>query len=337
MRATFVWGILLSSALVYRPATIAAADTPASDALPQREKIHFQASWDGTSQAAYVAAPSPAANATAESKDVLRPLVVSLHSWSGNLEQRQPELERLVAERQWFCLQPDFRGANDDPLACASEAAQQDILDAVDWMLANHPIDTERIYLTGSSGGGHMTMMMAARYPKRWTAASAWVGISDLAAWHKLHAEGRYGQMMRQCCGGAPGDSPEVDEQYRLRSPLTFLQHAVGIPLDIAAGIHDGHSGSVPVRHSLIAFNKIAAAVQGEQVSESEMQQLAVDDGRLQTPRAGDEGQDPSFQRAYYLRRNAGVARVTIFEGGHEGIATAAMAWFDAHLTRSAE
>ena len=40
-----------------------------------------------------------------------------------------------------------------------------------------------------------MTMLMAARYPERWKAASAWVGISDLISWHGRHRGSKYGNM----------------------------------------------------------------------------------------------------------------------------------------------
>ncbi len=299
-------------------------EEPLDVALPKRTQVNFMSTFDRSTQTAYLSGPPAAPGASV-------PLVVSLHSWSADLEQRQPELETLVAERGWFCLQPNFRGANDDPLACASQAAQQDILDAVKWTTTNYPIDSKRIYLTGDSGGGHMTMMLAAKYPTAWKAASAWVGISDLSSWHTLHHEDRYGAMLRQVCGGAPGDSPEVDEQYRMRSPLTYLSNASTIPLDIASGIHDGHAGSVPIRHSLDAFNAIAVAVGSMLISADEIKQLSVDHGRLRMPMETDEQFDASFGRQIYLRRTAGNSRVSIFEGGHEGIAAAAMAWFDAH------
>ena len=309
---------------------------------PGRSKISFTSSYDGSLQAAYLTQPNQpqtnhstsAESATPAPDAPLMPLVVSLHSWSGDLEQRNVDLEQRVAERGWFCLQPNFRGVNEHPLACASLAAQQDILDAIDWVQQKHAIDPQRIYLTGESGGGHMTLMMAARYPERWTAASAWVGISDLAAWHAKHAEGRYGAMVRACCGGAPGDNPQVDEQYSLRSPLTFMTSAKDVAIDISAGIHDGHLGSVPIRHSLDAFNLIAEANQSPVISEQEISQLSRRDGRLNKPGKSDLGFDPTFAREFYLRRHANRARVTIFEGGHEGIASATMAWFDAHPTR---
>lgn len=89
---------------------------------------------------------------------------------------------------------------------------------------------------------------------------SAWVPISDLTAWHAESTVRKnvYTKMIEQCCGGIPG--PATAATYRHRSPLFHLAAAKGIPLDINTGIHDGHTGSVPVSHSLLAFNALAAA-----------------------------------------------------------------------------
>jgi dipeptidyl aminopeptidase/acylaminoacyl peptidase len=282
---------------------------------------------DGTEQPCYLVLPQGF-----DPQGPPVPLLVSLHSWSADVEQRHPALERAAIERGWIYLFPNFRGPNQHPDACGSVKAQQDILDAVAWVRQRYPVDRRRIYLTGSSGGGHMTMLMVGCHPDLWAAASAWVGISDLAAWHARHADGRYGQMLRASCGGRPGDSPEVDEQYRLRSPRTHLHRADDVPLDLAAGIRDGHTGSVPIRHTLEAFNAIATAVGAPGISEAEMLQLSRPEGRLTNPQPGDEAADPTFGRAIYLRRYAGPSRVTIFEGGHEGLAAAAIAWLEQHV-----
>ena len=292
----------------------------------ERTKVSIVSSDDGTQQPSYVILPDnfdPAATAV--------PLLVSLHSWSGDLEQRNEPLEKLAEQRGWIYLFPNFRGRNDNPAACGSELAQQDVLDAVQWAKNRYPVDESRIYLTGSSGGGHMTMLMVGRHPGLWAAASAWVGISDLADWHKKHAGSRYGDMMEAACGGVPGSSDEVDRQYRQRSPLTHLHHSVGVPLDIAAGVHDGYTGSVPIRHSLAAFNVIATTVQGQQISQREIEQISKRAGRLEKPLPSDRVVDGSLGREIHLRRTAGKSRITIFEGGHEGIASAAIAWLARH------
>jgi dipeptidyl aminopeptidase/acylaminoacyl peptidase len=303
------------------------ASRPSASHAGERIKVFVPSSIDGSRQPCYLILPDCFQH---EGKSFA--LLVSLHTWSGDVEQRDPQMENEANERGWVYLWPQFRGPNSSPQACGSEFAQQDILDAVDWVLDRYPIDERRIYLTGASGGGHMSMLMAGRFPERWTAVSAWVGISDLAAWHASHAEGRYGEMIRQSCGGSPGDSPDVDEQYRRRSPLTWLDRAVDLPLDLAAGVHDGYTGSVPIRHTIDAFNKIAAAQGLTAVSEDEISQLSRPNGRLEKPRVGDQAEDPALGRQIYLRRTAGKARVTIFEGGHERIAHAAAEWLSRHV-----
>jgi len=290
-----------------------------------RHEIFVTSTLDASLQPSYLIVP--------ENLDpgVSVPLVVSLHSWSYGYEQRVEDLEQEVTSRGWLYLFPHFRGRNDHPEACGSELARQDILDAVDWVYERYDVDEDRIYLTGNSGGGFMTMLMAGLHPDRWTAASAWVGISDLAAWYRLREGDRYGEMMRQCFGGAPGDGPEVEAAYIARSPITHLASARNVSLDISAGRHDGHQGSVPVRHSLEAFNVIARAAGAEPISEEEIAQISRPDGRLDHPLPKDEGDDTAFGRAYYLRRFTGRTRVTIFEGGHEGIAPATIDWFERH------
>ncbi len=264
-------------------------------------------------------------------KDKPLPLLVLLHSWSGDVEQRQSAFEQGALERGWLLLMPNFRGVNDHPAACGSVLAQQDIVDAVEWVAQRYPVDRRRVYLTGSSGGGHMTMLMAGRHPHLWAAASAWVGISDLTAWHAMHEQDRYGKMLRKSCGGAPGTSAAVDLEYRARSPKTFLAGANQLPLDIAAGVHDGHKGSVRVRHSLEAFNVVAEAQQLPTISETEIEQISRPNGRLDQPQNGDTIVDATYGRAIHLRRTAGKCRVTIFEGGHEGLAEAALEFLAQH------
>lgn len=288
-------------------------------AADQPQKIWVESSLDGSLQPSYLMLPEPLSEPA--------PLLVSLHTWSFDLEQRHEPLEAAALARGWIYLYPNFRGPNNRPEAGGSALAQQDILDAVDWVTAHCPVDRQRVYLTGDSGGGHMTLLMAGRHPHRWAAASAWVPISDLRDWEATHRDGAYGKMVRQCCGGAPGSSDAADRAYTDRSPLTWLANAAGIPIDIGAGIHDGHTGSVPIRHSLRAFNVLAKANGGEPVSEAEIAILSQPDGRLPNPLPSDLEEDPVLGFDIYLRRTAGPARVTIYEAGHEGSVAATIAW----------
>lgn len=290
-----------------------------------RKKISFISSIDGTEQNAFLISPNRLTGEEAF-------LVVSLHSWSSDLNQRN-ELEKLVFERGWYYLFPDFRGPNQRPEACGSRIAQQDILDALDYALKQLSLSPSNVLLTGTSGGGHMTMLMAGLYPDRWRAACSWVGISDLVDWHQKHSGTRYGNMMEKSCGGSPGSSPMIDREYQNRSPIHFISAAKQIPMAFFAGVHDGHQGSVPISQSIRAFNAICVANGDSVVSESEIAELSAVNGRLLLPRLSDLGFDNAIQRDYYLLRRSGLAQLMIFEGGHEGIAAGTMDWFDRVLS----
>jgi poly(3-hydroxybutyrate) depolymerase len=315
--------VCLALALIAPPPLLAAADASIPAPLPALREVQIDSTMDGTAQPSLVWAPETA-------KEAPTPLLVYLHSWSGDFRQDNSAWQRQAVERGWIYLHPNFRGRNDNPQAGGSPAARRDVLDAIDWAASEFRVDPQRIYLAGTSGGGHMAMLLAGHHPRRFSAVSAWVGISDLAEWHRFHVlngkPDNYAQMVAACCGGEPGASEEIDRQYRDRSPVFHLHRAKDVPLDLNAGADDGHTGSVPVWHTLRAFNVVAEAVGGEPVSEAEMHQLASA-RRLSHPGPTDQGTDPEYGRELRLRRAAGRCRVTIFDGGHEGLAAAACAW----------
>ncbi len=264
------------------------------------------------------------------------PLLVLLHSWSANVDQDSmlPLCARECQQRGWAIIHPDFRGPNVRPQACASDLAVQDIVDAVRWIETRTMIDPQRRFVAGASGGGHMTLIMAGRHPKLWAAASAWVPITDLAAWHaeSTARKSKYADNIAAACGGPPGTSAAVDEQYRVRSPLTYLAGTRGLPVDLNAGITDGHTGSVPISHTLLAFNRLCTVYGQAEVQFSEadiadlteQQQISPADAQAAPLEAGR-------MHKVLLRRSAGPARVTIFDGGHEGDMLTAIRWLAEH------
>lgn len=254
---------------------------------------------DGSSDPAYVVLP-------ADGVTQGRPLVVSLHSWGGDSTQRWLDFERECVQLGWVTVRPNYRGPNLRPEACASDLARQDILTTVEWMHTTYGIDRTHVFLVGVSGGGHMAMMMAGRHPTYWRAVSAWVGIANLWQWRDENPD--YWNMIRACMG--PGLYDDQTEHLR-RSPVTWLTGARDVPLDIAAGINDP---SVPYHHSVDAFNVISQARGGD---------------------SPDPGGYQFYERAIITRRYAGLARLTVFDGVHEGLVQPTVDWILRHMGAS--
>ncbi|MBE6399496.1 MAG: prolyl oligopeptidase [Lentisphaerae bacterium] len=260
--------------------------------------------------------------------DEPRPLLVALHTWSYDHSGGYEEYAGVCKTNDWHMIFPKFRGPNNTPEACGSDFVVSDIEDAVAYMKKTVNVDPNRVYLVGGSGGGHCSLLLAGRRPDLWTAVSAWCAISDIAAWHrqcKTTRFVRYAEHIEQACSGDPQKSAAAARECLLRSPVSWLANAAGIPVDISTGIHDGHTGSVPVSHTFNAFNILAA----------EKDRIAAEDIDFVVqneliPPALDKKyrQDSSFDgRKIHFRRQSANARITIFEGGHNLLPFAAAQW----------
>lgn len=94
--------------------------------------------------------------------------------------------------------------------------------------------------------------------------------------------------------------------------------------LDINAGIRDGHEGSVPVSHSLEAFNALVDSK--DRISEADITYIvknATLPSHLQMTI-----NDPAYGSKHVIfRKQSGKTRITLFDGGHEIIYEAAIDW----------
>ena len=286
-------------------------------------QVEITSSLDGTAQSAMFYAPETSGSV---------PLLVGLHTWSNDCfhPSSSAALADWCVERGWCFIYPNFRGPNWTPEAMGSDLAVADIVDSVEYAKNRLDIDENRIYLQGGSGGGYAALLMAGRSPEIWAGVSAWCPISDLVKWHaecKSTNRGYY-EHIEKAAGGDPAVSADAARECVRRSAITYLPKAKNVSLDIATGIHDGHTGSVPVSHALEAFNvlaephdalpkeKIAAFVADEKVPED------LRDESLSDPLFGEH--TPLF------RRISGNARITIFEGGHDSLPSVALNWLAA-------
>ncbi len=288
--------------------------------MPDIEKITYPCSIDSSFQPAFrllACGPSP------------RPLLVALHTWSCTCETGIERYTQLCREKNWHLIYPDFRGPNKTAQACGSDQVVADIADAAIYMQKNFAVDASRIYLSGGSGGGHATLLLAGRRPELWAAASAWCPISDIAAWHRECLNTRhhgYAEHIELACGGNPMNQAAAWQEALKRSPLTYLQNATGFPLDISTGIHDGHTGSVPVSQAIHAYNLLAAPQ--DKIAQEDIDYIVLHERVPEHLLWAD--QDPAFGKyKVYLRKQSRMVRLSLFEGGHDLLSWPAFDWLE--------
>lgn len=264
-------------------------------------------------------------------RDEPRPLLVALHSWSNNFRQKESVIyaEWCIAN-DWIFIHPNFRGANRRPQATGSELVIGDVLSAIDYAKANARVDGTRIYAVGWSGGGFLGLLLAGREPEIWAGVSAWVPISDLNAWYEESRKlgTKYVREIAASCGGNPSGPGAAAEECKKRSPVTHLERARGVAIDINHGIRDGRNSAdpVPIGQSLIAFNLLAAPqdrITAEEIQYFTREAKVPDTLRSETTDPADGGLKVLF------RRQSGNARITVFDGAHDKNTEAAFRWLN--------
>jgi dipeptidyl aminopeptidase/acylaminoacyl peptidase len=201
--------------------------------IQKMEEIQCLSSCDGSSEPVLIYHPGG---------QVPVPLVVGLHTWSYDRNNQVEGMLPLCRERGWGLVLPEFRGPSLDTNPRARQAggspvAVQDVLDAVTAVSGSYPVQKDALFLLGGSGGGHMSLLVAASAPALWRGVSSWVPITDLSAWHDQNPE--YAGHIAACCGGAPGSSESVDREYRERSPITKVEALSKVNLSLHHGRFD--------------------------------------------------------------------------------------------------
>jgi len=158
------------------------------------QEIRYTTAADGSEQLAMFFAPET---------DHAVPLLVVVHTWSGDYKQKyHADCLPWCKKKNWALIHPNFRGPNRRPEATGSDLVIDDIASAVAYAQQATRIDPSRIYLLGTSGGGYTALLMAGRRPELWAGVSAWVPISDLTAWYyQTKAAGEKQPLFRRTSG----------------------------------------------------------------------------------------------------------------------------------------
>lgn len=250
-RKTYIWAIITLFSLNLSAQKQPEWDNTSKSQWPSAfSVIDIPSSKDGNVQKAYFYKSTDAEP---------QPLIISLHTWSGNYAQKDP-LTKEVLERNWNYIHPNFRGANRNPEAMGSPLALADIEDAIRYALKQTNANPDEVHIVGVSGGGHATLAayMNIDYPVK--SFSAWVPISDIEGWY-WESVGRSANYAKDILKSLSekGDTLIKEEAIK-RSPLYQAypkDKRKNARLYIYSGIHDGYKGSVPITHSINIYNRL--------------------------------------------------------------------------------
>ncbi|WP_444948037.1 S9 family peptidase [Micromonospora ureilytica] len=174
-------------------------------------------------------------------------LVLLVHGgpWQHDTWGYNPQAQ-LLANRGYAVLQVNFRGSTGygkrHTTAAIGEfarAMQTDLIDAVDWAVAQGYADPGRIGIMGGSYGGYAALVGAALAPGRFAAGVDYVGVSDLASFLRALPPFTkpYNVNSWYAYVGDP-DDPAAEADMRSRSPISMIDQ-IKAPLLVARGTND--------------------------------------------------------------------------------------------------
>jgi acetyl esterase/lipase len=110
----------------------------------------------------------------------------------------------------------------------------KDIAQVHDWLIAEGIADPGQVILSGGSWGGYLTLLGLGTQPERWSLGIAIVPVADYFAAFEDEME-PLKAFDRALFGGSP---EEIPDEYRKRSPLTYIDD-VRVPVLVLAGEND--------------------------------------------------------------------------------------------------
>ncbi|MFG3257594.1 alpha/beta fold hydrolase [Streptomyces sp. NPDC048172] len=175
------------------------------------------------------------------------PLVLLVHGgpWSRDSWGYHPVVQ-LLAHRGYAVLQVNFRGSTGFGKtflkAGIGELAgkmHDDLVDAVDWAVAEGYADRSRVAVFGASYGGYAALVGATFTPGVFAAAIDFCGISDLVSFLRTVPEFARRHLANNwyLYAGDPED-PEQAAELRARSPIDRVD-AIRAPLMVVQGGND--------------------------------------------------------------------------------------------------
>ncbi|MBO9669265.1 MAG: S9 family peptidase [Sphingobium sp.] len=212
--------------------------------------IHYKAR-DGLEIEALLTVP-----AGKEAKNL--PLIIMPHGGPATRDLEEWDwIAQFLADRGYAVIQPNYRGSTGYGSAFEEKgqgqwglAMQDDLNDAVDWMVAQGMADAKRVCVVGGSYGGYAALRGAQRDGGRFRCAISYAGVSDLAGIVK------YDGTFFNNANGAKAYFKSQAPDFSLVSPLNYANQ-FSAPVLIMHGKLDRR---VPVKQSREMAEKLKAA-----------------------------------------------------------------------------
>jgi dipeptidyl aminopeptidase/acylaminoacyl peptidase len=122
------------------------------------------------------------------------------------------------------------------------ELEVEDMVAAYDFLVKKRIAAPDKVFLTGWSYGGYLTLQALGKHPDLWAGGMAGIAISDWTMSYEDAAE----TLKKYCVaifGGTPEEKPE---QYRKSSPITYAEN-VRAPVLIIQGRNDTRTPARPI------------------------------------------------------------------------------------------
>ncbi|MDP2180985.1 MAG: S9 family peptidase [Actinomycetota bacterium] len=210
-----------------------------SDAEFVPSTFHLVAARDGLQLPVYVTQPHPGSGPG--------PTVISLHGgpWSRDMGGFEPEVQ-LLANRGLNVLQVNFRGSTgfgrqhfEGGVRQFGAAMSDDVIDALDWAIAEGIADPERVCIMGGSYGGYAALVGLTRDAGRFKCGVDFAGPVDLITLVEAFPPSWRPFLPRSWYRFVGDPSVEADRlEMAARSPLPRAAN-IRVPLLIFQGAND--------------------------------------------------------------------------------------------------
>jgi dipeptidyl aminopeptidase/acylaminoacyl peptidase len=221
--------------------------------LARMEPISFKAR-DGLEIHGYITCPPGK-----ERKNLPLVLLVRPDPWTRDYWGFNPEVQWL-ANRGYLCLQVNFRGCRGYGKSFTNAGnkewggtMQDDLVDGVQWAVAQGIADPKRTAIFGSSFGGYATLVALTTTPDLFRCGIDLSGPSDLLGWLDARIAGYegYKTFFYELVGNPATDA----DMLRSRSPL-FAVDRIRAPLLIMQGGRDPFTPNADAERIVAALKK---------------------------------------------------------------------------------